>query len=96
MHHGITGHDIPRGHVPRMTRFQEVETDAIRTDVRHPLPAALHPIHPQIQTVQGFKDSPPFQRTLHLIREVHPHMPAITYDNRISRHNASGISATER
>ena len=29
MHHGITGHDIPRGHVPRMTRFQEVETDAV-------------------------------------------------------------------
>ena len=29
MHHGIIGHDIPRGHVPRMTRFQEVETDAV-------------------------------------------------------------------
>ena len=29
MHHSIIGHDIPRGHVPRMTRFQEVETDAV-------------------------------------------------------------------
>ena len=61
MHHGIIGHDIPRGHVPRMTRFQEVETDAVRSDVRHPLPAAFHPVHPQIQTVQGFKNRSPFQ-----------------------------------
>ncbi len=61
-----------------MTRFRKWKPMPSAPMSASPASHAFHPV-PANPDRSGFQKPFPFQRTLHLIREIHPHMPSCNH-----------------